>query len=153
MIALARAHPSARVAFSGGPMPNRPDGPSEADPVNALALTLGVADGRILYESRSRTTWENALLSRDLLHPMPGETWVLVTSATHMPRAIGAFRAAGWTVVADPVGYKSFADAGHRGARGFGERLALIDTATHEWLGLAYYRLRGRSSAWFPAPG
>ncbi len=152
MIALARAYPEARVVFTGGPMPNRPDGPSEAAPVRALANTLGIADGRILYEDRSLTTWQNATLTRDVLHPASGEEWVLVTSAAHMPRSVGAFRAAGFKVVADPVSYKSFASADHRGSRGFGERLALIDTAAHEWLGLAYYRLMGRSSAWFPAP-
>lgn len=152
MLTLAHRFPQARLVFTGGPMPNRPDGPPEALSVRRLATALGLSEDRILYESRSLTTWENAVLTAELVQPQNDLPWVLVTSAAHMPRAIGAFRKAGFRVIADPVGWKSFADPAHRGARSFAERLGLLEAATHEWLGLVYYRLRGRSSAWFPSP-
>ncbi len=151
MVELARLAPQARLVFTGGPMPNRPDGPAEAIGVAELAGRLGLAPGRVVYEAASRTTFENAVLSKALVQPRPEESWLLVTSAAHMPRSIGTFRRLGWRVVAYPVGYKSFAVAEHRGTRGFGERFALIDTAAHEWVGLLYYYLRDRSSALFPA--
>lgn len=149
---LARTRPGLEVVFTGGPEPNRPDGPPESDGVKRLLASLGVPDGRVTYESASRTTWENATLTARMVHPRPGATWLLVTSAAHMPRAVGAFRRAGWTVLADPVGYKSFRNPADLAKRGFSERMALIDGAAHEWLGLLAYDVSGRSSELFPGP-
>lgn len=151
-VMLAREHPEARLVFTGGPMPDRPDGPPEAEGVSVLLAQLGVAPGRVVFESLSRTTWENAVLSHALVQPKPGEHWLMVTSADHMPRAIGTFRRLGWDLEAYLVGYKSFLHPNDRAARGFGERLDLLDLAVHEWIGLAYYRLRDRSVSLFPAP-
>ena len=150
LAALALAHPDLPILFTGGPAPNRPDGPPESDGVRILLRQLGVPEGRVQFEPASRTTWENAVFSTRMIHPKPGEFWLLVTSAAHMPRSVGTFRAAGWTVLADPVGYKSYRDPADRGTRLLSERLWLIDTAMHEWLGLVQYRLLGRSSALFP---
>jgi uncharacterized SAM-binding protein YcdF (DUF218 family) len=151
-VMLSRKYPTTRLIFTGGPMPNRPDGPAEADGARQLFTSLGVAPDRVTYESKSRTTHENAAFTASLIQPQPAQTWLLVTSASHMPRAIGAFRAAGFHVIAYPVGYKTFKNPSLRASRGFGERLALLDIASHEWLGLLFYRLTGRSDALFPAP-
>eukprot|EP01037_Dinobryon_pediforme_P013321 gene13321-13435_t len=150
-VILARRHPETRLLFTGGPMPNRPNGPPEADGARQLFAALGLDTTRVTFESQSRTTHENAAYSHKLVQPDPSRTWLLVTSASHMPRAIGAFRAAGWNVIAYPVGYKTFKDQSLRASRGFGERLALLDIAAHEWLGLIFYRLTGRGSELFPA--
>jgi uncharacterized SAM-binding protein YcdF (DUF218 family) len=147
-----RLHPEARAVFTGGPLPNRPDGPPEAVGVRLLLGDLGVDVSKVMFEDRSLTTWENAVLTDRLVSHPPGERWLLITSAAHMPRSIGAFRAVGWELQADPVGYKSFADPQKRAARFLSERLSLLDVAAHEWIGLAYYWLRGRSHALFPAP-
>ncbi len=68
---------------------------------------LGIAHDRITAEEQSRNTIENAVFSRLLAHPKPGERWLLVTSAFHMPRAIAAFRAAGFAVEAYPVDWRT----------------------------------------------
>ena len=60
---------------------------------------LGLEEGRVIYEDRSRNTTENAEFSRDIARPRPEETWLLITSAFHMPRAVGCFRRVGWNVV------------------------------------------------------
>ena len=150
--ALARRYPLAKLAFTGG---SGLLGSSVPEAVPALALfdSLGVAPERIVFEAASRTTWENAVFGYELLHPQPGETWLLVTSASHMPRAVGAFRGAGWRVVPWPVGYKSLQHGRVLLPPGdFGERLSLLDWAAHEWAGLAAYRLLGRSDALLPGP-
>jgi uncharacterized SAM-binding protein YcdF (DUF218 family) len=152
LVYLARHYPKARLAFTGGngelihaPMP-------EAAVARALWTQLGVDQSRIVYESRSRTTYENAVLLKALLKPQPGEVWLLVTSAWHMPRAVGLFRHAGWTVLPYPVGYKTAPTLMTDIRGGLPERLSMVDRATHEWVGLVAYWLLGRTSALFPAP-
>ena len=68
---------------------------------------LGIAHERITAEEQSRNTVENAVFSQLLAHPQPGERWLLVTSAYHMPRAMAAFRAAGFAVEAYPVDWRT----------------------------------------------
>jgi uncharacterized SAM-binding protein YcdF (DUF218 family) len=63
------------------------------------------------FEANSRDTWENAVFTRDLVKPKPGETWLLVTSAWHMPRSVGIFRRLGFDVIPYPVAYRTFSDA------------------------------------------
>lgn len=149
---LARRHPEARVLLTGGLGAWRQEGPSEAALMAEILTTLGLPCERLLLEEESRTTWENARYAASLAPPQPEETWVLVTSAFHMPRALGAFRAAGWSPLAYPVAPQ----AGGRGWLDFRVRplgsLQWLELAGHEWLGLVAYRLAGRSSALFPAP-
>ena len=152
LVYLARHYPKARLAFTGGngelihaPMP-------EADVARALWTQLGLDQSRIVYESRSRTTYENAVLLKSLLNPEPGQLWLLVTSAWHMPRSVGLFRHAGWTVLPYPVGYKTAPTLMTEIHGSLPGRLAMVDLATHEWVGLAAYWLLGRTSALFPAP-
>jgi uncharacterized SAM-binding protein YcdF (DUF218 family) len=150
---LARRFPGARIVFSGGSGRIVYDGVTEASLAARLFESFGIAKERILLEDKSRDTDENARFTKELLQPKPGERWLLVTSAHHMPRSIGVFRAAGFPVEAYPVDFRT------RGAidllRPFsnvGDGLRRTDTAAREWVGLAVYWMTGRSSALFPAP-
>jgi uncharacterized SAM-binding protein YcdF (DUF218 family) len=150
---LARRFPDARIVFTGGSGRIIYDGAREADLAARLFESFGIARQRILLEDKSRDTDENARFTRDLVQPKPGERWLLVTSAHHMPRSVGVFRAAGFPVEAFPVDYRT------RGAidllRPFatlGDGLRRSDTAMREWVGLVIYRLAGRSEELFPAP-
>ena len=152
-VTLALARPGARLAFTGGSGRVLRGRLSEADVARQLFDGLGLAARRVTYENRSRTTWENAVDLAALLHPHPGETWILVTSAAHMPRAVAAFRAAGWPVLADPVGYKTAHSLVVELAPTLPQRLDRIDAAAHEWAGLLLYRLSGRTNRLLPGPG
>ncbi len=151
-VALARRYPAARVVFTGGSGAVIPGGGTEAAVARALFLDLGLPADRLVMEDASRTTWENAALTRDLVKPRPGETWLLVTSADHLPRAVGAFRAAGWDVTGWPVGYKSGVSWRLWLPGDLPSRLGRLDEAAHEWTGLVTYWAMGHSSALFPAP-
>jgi uncharacterized SAM-binding protein YcdF (DUF218 family) len=149
---LARRYPAAKILFSGGDLLLRP-GTSEAHAAGALFESFGIPASRLMLEDQSRTTAENAVFSRQLAMPKPGERWLLVTSAWHMPRAVGAFCRAGFPVEAYPVDYRTPGGAGlwiPFGSVSTG--LRRTDTAVREWLGLVAYWLTGRSSALFPAP-
>jgi uncharacterized SAM-binding protein YcdF (DUF218 family) len=150
-VILANRYPAARLVFTGGSGDIEQGVTSEAPFARALLESLGLPPGRVLFEGASRTTWENAVEVGRLVQPKPGETWVLLTSAAHMPRSVGVFRAAGWHVVPWPVGYRS-RDTISGWAPSLGEKLAVLDNAGHEWQGLLAYWLQGRSDALFPAP-
>lgn len=152
LVALARRYPEARLVFTGGQGSLVHGGLTEADVARRLFTSLGVPEGRVIYEDEARNTWENAVFTRRLIEPGPGETWLLVTSASHMPRSVGAFRRAGWQVVPWPVNYRT----GHTLAAlydaPFPERLQMLESGLREWLGMAVYRALGRSDAVFPSP-
>jgi uncharacterized SAM-binding protein YcdF (DUF218 family) len=138
--------------FSGGEGTLLPGGMPEAAAARALLERLGVPPGRVLLEDRSRDTWENAAFSRPIANPHPGETWLLVTSAMHMPRAVGVFRAAGWPVVAWPVGYETSVNVAVAALASLAGKDKVLEDAGHEWLGLVVYRLEGRTDRLLPSP-
>jgi uncharacterized SAM-binding protein YcdF (DUF218 family) len=151
--ALARQFPAARIIYSGGNASVLRTGGIEADYALALLESLGVPRERIEVERRSRNTVENAIYSKALADPKPSERWLLVTSAYHMPRAVGAFRRAGFSVEPYPVDWRT---AGRVDLvvpfNDISAGLRRTDTAAREWMGLLVYRLTGRVSELFPGP-
>jgi uncharacterized SAM-binding protein YcdF (DUF218 family) len=149
---LARRYPDAKLVFTGGSVELKSGIPTEAEVARTLFTELGVDQKRMIYEDTSRTTFENAENSYRLVNPKPGEVWILVTSANHMPRSVGVFRHVGWKVLPWPVAFKtpysqSIAVLGY-----FVTHLAIVDLAFHEWAGAAVYYLTGRSDTLFPGP-
>ncbi|MDX1711315.1 MAG: YdcF family protein [Rhodovibrionaceae bacterium] len=153
MAALARLRPDLPIIFTG---PNAPllqgDGEAEDAAIARRQQNLGLAQGRIRISPKARNTWEEAVFTRELLGEDAGGRWLLVTSAWHMPRAMGAFRQAGWEVVAYPVDYRSHKDLPFlqvpEGTRGLHDTMIGVK----EWVGLASYRWLERTASLFPAP-
>jgi uncharacterized SAM-binding protein YcdF (DUF218 family) len=153
-IALARHYPVAKIAFTGGAIELVGSPKIGADAARAMFRDLGMVDSeRLVLESKARDTWENAILTKALVQPKPGERWLLITSAWHMPRAMGVFRKAGFAVEPWPVDYRTATcwDA-LRMFEAPADGLKRLDTVMREWVGLASYRLSGRSDALFPGP-
>lgn len=142
-LALARAHPEARVIYTGGSGSLRHRGVAGAQAGERVLLGAGLAPERLELERASRSTWENAHLTHEMVAPAPGEAWVLVTSAFHMRRAQGAFCAAGWGVVPYPTDYRSGA-FGARVGWNLAENLFELNVGIKEWVGLVAYRATGR---------
>lgn len=148
--ALARAYPQARIIYSGGTDRIVRRQGVEADLAAELFGSLGLPRERLILEGRSRNTVENAVFSRQLAAPKPGERWLLVTSAYHMPRAVGIFRRADFAVEPYPVDWR--ADDMLLPFETVSAGLRRTDTAVREWIGLVAYWWSGRSTALFPAP-
>ena len=150
-VRLAKKYPSARLMFSGGSgrlslkLPKF----TEADAARLFFTEQGLDAGRLLLENKSRNTYENVVFSKALAQPLPGQTWLLISSAADMPRSVGLFRKAGWPVIAVPVAYK--ADIPNSYA--LGDNLSQLDRGVHEWLGLLVYYVTGKTDALFPGPG
>jgi uncharacterized SAM-binding protein YcdF (DUF218 family) len=126
-IRLARLFPSAKLVVTGGSQ-------------QEYAIAREQLGPRIVVEPQARNTYENAFFTRRLVQPQPGDRWLVVTSAMHMPRAMGAFRGVGFPVEPWPI-----RDLQPTGSDSVG-------ILRHEWLGLLAYRLMGRTDALFPGP-
>jgi len=149
---LARDYPNARIIFTSGDASLLKSEPAEADYLFPSLDAMGVPRERVQLERRARNTAENATYSKELAQPKPGERWLVVTSAAHMPRAIGCFRRAGFEVEAYPVDWRTTPRARFSLNSKFSTGLELFDDAVHEWEGLLAYRVTGRTDALFPAP-
>lgn len=131
-VRLAKQYNKAKVIIVGAGRFGPGNGPYEA------MIAAGVAPERVMIETRSTNTFENALYSMELLTPSPNDNWILITSAYHMPRAVGVFRKAGFQIEAFPVD-EGPSDDGGRAAVAFKEIRALI-----------YFWALARSSSVFP---
>ncbi len=151
-VTLARQHPEARLVFSGGSASVIDTTDREADVARAVFEGLGLAPGRVAFERESRNTYENAVFTQRLMAPKPGERWVLITSANHMPRAVGCFRALGWSVLPYPVDYGTSPNDDRPGFSLL-EGLDGVHWALREWIGLAFYYTAGRTDRFLPGPG
>lgn len=151
--ALARQYPKARIIYSGGSANLFDRDAREADYAAAVFERLGVSGDRLTMERRSRNTQENAEFSKLLAAPKSGERWLLVTSAFHMPRSIGLFRKAGFAVEAYPVDWRAGGSGDWLAFSAFAlDGLERTEIAVREYIGLAAYRISGKTSELFPAP-
>jgi len=142
--ALARRHPESRLVVTG----RGEDHPT----MSAWLSDMGLDSNRITYESESRNTLENADFTYREVKPAPGEVWLLVTSAQHMPRAVGVFRKIGWAVLPYPVDYQAADIEPFANWPDVAANLAGIGAVLKEWVGLVAYYAMGRTDELFPGP-
>jgi uncharacterized SAM-binding protein YcdF (DUF218 family) len=153
-VELYRRYPTARIVFTGGNSDLIFKGAAESGFAARFLEDLGVPSNDITVDNAARNTIENAVDAKKMIDPKPGERWLLVTSASHMPRAMGLFQAAGFPVEAYPVDYKT---GGWRDVLAVPSLSLLggfsrLDPATHEWEGLLVDWITGRSPTLLPGP-
>jgi uncharacterized SAM-binding protein YcdF (DUF218 family) len=142
-VVLMRQNPRMLLLFCGGEGDLISQGASEAQRAAVFFTSMGLSRDRIRYESASRTTHENAVLGALLPGVDRRKGWLLVTTASHMPRAMASYRKAGWNVTAYPVDFRAgmhtpwWEYSLSQGAQRW--QLAL-----HELIGFAAYRLFAR---------
>jgi len=146
-LALARRFPTAKIIFTGG-NGSLTDafgaGVSGSTVARRYFYEQGIPARRLMLESASRNTAENARLTFALVQPKPGQRWVLITSAFHMPRAMRSFERTGWTgLIPYPVDFRSgrfVDDIGWDLAK----NLKTLNTAVKEYVGLLIYTITNR---------
>ena len=116
-----------------------------------FVIDQGIAPERVIAEERSRSTHENAVYAKELVRPASGATWILITSAFHMPRAVASFDAVGWPAIPYPVDYKIDPQTGLRANFNLLDGLSAGTLAGKEWAGLLGYRVMGWTRQLFPA--
>ncbi|GAB4230950.1 MAG: YdcF family protein [Kiloniellaceae bacterium] len=154
VVALHRRMPEKDIVVSGFSGRLVPRGWNEAEITRRFFAELGVDLARVRFEAKSRNTAENAQRTTVLIagaEKVDERPWLLVTSATHMPRAVASFRVHGLKVLPYPVDFRSEPD-NLLWPRDIGGSLGTAATALHEWLGLLVYWVTGQASELFPAP-
>jgi uncharacterized SAM-binding protein YcdF (DUF218 family) len=149
---LARRYPKIPVIFTGGSAALVFGDAREADFVLNMFQRLGLPKEQVILERESRNTMENAAFTKALAAPRPGDRWLLVTSAYHMPRSVGLFRNSGFSVQPYPVDWLT-----PGGFRWFWidrplNALLRTDLAVREWIGLFADWVMGKSPELFPKP-
>lgn len=150
---LALLYPNARILVSGGD--GSLSGAYEGDAAASVRFfqAFGLSPDRLVMETTSRNTDENAQNSRQILADHGLSNCLLITSAFHMPRSVGLFRKAGLAVTPWPTDFRTTGKI----ALGFDFTQPTLNaqqmaTATREWIGLVAYRFLGRIDTVFPAP-
>jgi uncharacterized SAM-binding protein YcdF (DUF218 family) len=150
---LSRLHPQARIIVSGGDGSLTGGYEDDFTVMKRLARDFGLEEARLLPETGSRNTFENMVNSAAIMKREGLSECLLVTSAFHMPRALGMARKAGVAVRPWPVDYRT------DGRTTLGIDLTeptsnaqKTATALREWLGLFANYLAGRSERLFPEP-
>lgn len=149
-VALARRYPQAKLAFSGGSGNPRRLEYRETEAIVSYLQQAGLGDREVVLESESRNTWENAVYSKSLLNPGQEERWILITSAFHMPRAMGIFCQQDWPMLPWPVDHRSERGSLLRVQFQLATNLLALRDASKEWTGLLAYALSGKSDSLFP---
>jgi uncharacterized SAM-binding protein YcdF (DUF218 family) len=147
---LARQYPNAKLVFTGGSGSMIHQDYKAADVAQRLFDKLGLDLSRVTFERNSRNTFENAVFSKELVRPEPGQKWILITTASHMPRSVGIFCKAGWPVIPYPVDHWSMPGKLLRIDVSLSGHLRSLEIGVKEWVGLIAYYLSGKTTALFP---
>ena len=142
---LLTKYPEKRFVFTGGSprILHQQDDKNEAELFEQDLKTYFVSEKNILFEKKSRDTFENALYTYDLVKPKETQKWVIITSAFHMHRSMVLFKSAGWkNIMAYPVDYR----AEKQYSISFSDNLKLFEIAQKEYFALLWYTLTGKVS-------
>ena len=150
-LALAREYPDAKLVFTGGSGSLTGQEFKQADVAEELFRQQGLDLDRVVFERHARNTYENALLTERLIQPRAGENWILVTTAWHMPRSVGAFCKQQWPVVRYPGDHATTPGSLISVSLALAEHLSALNTGVKEWIGLFAYYLTGKTTALFPS--
>lgn len=132
---LAQRYPAAKLVYAGDR--------GEVATAKTLFVEMGMTN-LMLFDGRSNTTWDNLRYAKEMAAPAPGEVWLLVAAAFHLPRAAAVAQKVEWPVIPWASDYMSTAYGVQAGAS-LPANLAHLDLAAHEALGLIAYRLQGEA--------
>ena len=147
---LAHKYPKAKLIFTGGTGSLINQEYKAADVAKKLFQQQEFDIDRIIFERKSRNTYENAIYSKNILKPFKNEKWILITTSWHMPRSVGIFCKINWPVIPYPVDHQTKKDNLFRIDFNLSENLETLKMGIKEWLGLFAYYLSGKTTGFFP---
>ena len=148
-IILMKKNKNAKVIFSGGS--GSLDFPelSHAKVAKQFFESFGMKKRNIIFDSKSRNTYENILYSKKIVKPQINENWLVITSAFHMRRALLLGEKNNWDLIPYPVDFRLTKKIKPSFNLDFYNNFKLFQLASHEWIGLIAYYFMGRINTIF----
>ena len=139
----------AKVIFSGGSGFLNRSGFDNAQVAKSFYKKIGIEIDKIIFEDNSRNTYENIIYSKKIANPKINENWLLITSASHMKRALLIADKNNWDLIPYAVDFKNIKEFKLIPNLNLLSNLNSFQQGSHEWLGLVSYYLMGRTDKVF----
>jgi len=145
-IQLIRKYKNAKVIFSGGTGSIKKIKLNHADVARKFFHQIAKdLDNRIIFEKKSKNTYESIVFSKNIANPLPDEIWLVITSAFHMNRTIFISENNNWRLMPYAVDFRHSSKLNINLEFNFWENLKKLEIGLHEWVGLIAYYLMGRT--------
>ena len=131
------------ILFTGFSNELKPQGWNESDMAKKFFLEQGVRSENLIFENKSRNTFENIIYSKDIIKTNKG-TWGLVTSAGHMPRSYFGFKRQGLILEPIIVDYRTGTSSIFWINFDIKKGLENWNIILHEVVGISYYKITGK---------
>ena len=143
VLEIYNKNPKILILFTGFSGELKPQGWSESDMAKKFFLEQGVRLENLIFENKSRNTFENINYSKDIIKNYKG-TWGLITSASHMPRSYFGFKRQGLILEPIIVDFKTGKSPIFWISFNIGSGLSNWSTLLHEVVGISYYKMTGK---------
>ena len=143
VLEIYNKNPKILILFTGFSGELKPQGWSESDMAKKFFLEQGVRSENLIFENKSRNTFENINYSKDIIKNYKG-TWGLITSASHMPRSYFGFKRQGLILEPIIVDFKTGTSPIFWISFNIGSGLSNWSTLLHEVVGISYYKITGK---------
>ena len=98
-ILIMKKRPNAIIIFSGGPAYIENPNLKDSDSAKKFFINMGVDIAKIIFEEKSRNTYENILFSKNVAQPKKNENWLVITSAFHLKRVLNVSDKLKWQLI------------------------------------------------------
>ena len=143
VLEIYNKNPNILILFSGFSGELKPQGWSESDMAKKFFLEQGVRSENLIFENKSRNTFENISYSKDIIKNYKG-TWGLITSASHMPRSYFGFKKQGLILEPISVDYRTGTSSIFWINFDIKKGLENWNIILHEVVGISYYKITGK---------
>jgi len=145
-ITLIKKYTDAKIIFSGGAgYINKPT-MDHAKVAKQFYAQIGLDTNKIIFENKSRNTYENILFSKYIVNPKKNESWIVITSAFHMNRAMFIGEKINWKLTPYAVDFTQSKKIKFIPNINILNNLNAIQAGSREWIGLIAYYFMGRTS-------
>jgi len=145
-ITLIRKYKDAKIIFAGGSGSIKKPEMDHARIAKQFFMQIGLKTDKVIFENKSRNTYENILFSKYIAKPKKNEKWIVITSARHMNRTIFIGEKNDWILTPYAVDYLQSKTFKFNPNFNLLNNLSKLQHGSHEWIGLIAYYLMGRTS-------
>ena len=143
-VSLINKHKKAKIIFSGGSGYLNNPSLDHSEVAKKFFKKMNIDIGRVIFENKSRNTYENIIFSKQITEINKNHNWIIITSASHMKRAMLVSKKQNWNFYPYAVDFKQPKSISFYPSFNFFGNFQSFQHASHEWLGLVSYYLMGR---------